>query len=56
MNDLTPKQEKFAQEVASGKSQAQAYRIAYDADNMKAETINSKASILMAKGQYQGKS
>ena len=26
---LTPKQEKFAQEVASGKSQADAYREAY---------------------------
>ena len=27
---LTPKQEKFAQEVASGKSQSDAYRAAFD--------------------------
>jgi phage terminase small subunit len=46
MSDLTPKMERFAQEVASGKSQAEAYRIAYDAKNMGADTIHSKASIL----------
>ena len=48
MSELTPKMERFAQEVASGKSQAEAYRIAYDAKNMGANTIHSKASILMA--------
>jgi phage terminase small subunit len=46
MSDLTPKMERFAQEVASGKSQAEAYRTAYDAKNMGADTIHSKASIL----------
>ena len=51
MNDLTPKQEKFAQEVASGKSQAQAYRVAYDAGNMKDESIWRKASELMESGK-----
>lgn len=45
---LTPKMEKFAEEVAAGKTQAEAYRIAYDAKNMGANTIHSKASILMA--------
>ena len=55
MNDLTPKQEKFAQEVASGKSQAQAYRVAYDADNMKDESIWSKASELMAIGKVSSR-
>jgi len=48
MNDLTPKQEKFAQSVASGKSQADAYRMAYNAGNMKEETVWSNASVLMA--------
>ena len=43
MNKLTSKQEKFAQTIASGKSQSEAYRMAYNADNMKEETIWSKA-------------
>lgn len=45
---LTAKREKFAQEVASGKSQADAYRVAFSADNMKPETIIQAASRLMA--------
>lgn len=45
---LTPKQEKFAQEVASGKSQADAYRAAFDCAKSKPESIWSKASELMA--------
>jgi len=48
---LTPKQEKFAQCIADGMSQADAYRTAFDAGNMKAETIYSKASVLMADGK-----
>lgn len=44
---LTPKQEKFAQEVASGKTQADAYRAAYS-NNMKPETIIQAASRMMA--------
>ena len=51
MNDLTPKQEKFAQSVASGKSQAEAYRMAYNAGNMKNETVWARASELMAEGK-----
>jgi phage terminase small subunit len=46
MSNLTPKMERFAQELASGKTQAEAYRLAYDAKNMGADTIHSKASIL----------
>ena len=45
---LTPKQEKFAQEVASGKSQADAYRAAFDCAKSKPETVQANASRLMA--------
>ncbi len=44
---LTPKQELFAQMVASGKSQSEAYRESYNADKMKDSTIWSNASRLM---------
>lgn len=44
----SPQQERFAQEVALGKSQAEAYRLAYNTHRMKDETIWSSASILMA--------
>ena len=55
MKNLTPKQEKFAQEIASGKSQSEAYRSAYNAANMKDETICSKASILMSQGNIRAR-
>lgn len=46
---LTPKQERFAQEVASGKSQADAYRAAFDVNvGTKPETIQQSACRLMA--------
>lgn len=45
---LTPKREAFAQAVASGMTQADAYRAAFDASKMKPETIQSAASRLMA--------
>ena len=45
---LTAKQEAFAAAVASGKTQADAYRLAYDAENMKESTLWSNASRLMA--------
>ncbi len=45
---LTAKQEAFAQAVADGMTQADAYRKAYDAGRMKAETIQQVASRLMA--------
>lgn len=52
---LTPKQEKFAQSVASGMSQADGYRAAYNAENMKPETIQKRASELMCKGEISGR-
>lgn len=48
MAALTPKQEAFAQAVASGKNQSDAYRAAYVADKMKATSVNVNASKLMS--------
>ena len=45
---LTAKQEAFAQAIASGKTQADAYRLAYNADKQKDATLWSNASRLMA--------
>ena len=52
---LTSKQEHFCQSIADGMSQADAYRTAFDADNMKAETIHKRASELMANGEVSGR-
>ena len=52
---LTPKQEVFAQNVASGKTQADAYRAAYKSAKMKADTIYSRASELMADRKITGR-
>lgn len=52
---LTPKREKFAQGVASGKNQSDAYRAAFNASGMKPATINVKASELMADGKVRGR-
>lgn len=52
---LTAKQEAFAQAVADGMTQADAYRAAYDAGKMKAATVQSKASILMANGMIRAR-
>ena len=53
---LTPKQERFAQLVAEGKTQADAYRGAYDVGvNTKAETIQKRASELMSTGAVSGR-
>lgn len=43
---LTPKQEKFAQCVASGMNQSAAYRAAYDAGEMSAPAINTEAYVM----------
>ena len=48
MSDLSPKQEAFAQAVAAGMNQSDAYRAAYDASRMKPSSINVNASKLMA--------
>ena len=52
---ITPKQEKFAQEVASEKSQADAYRAAFDCAKSKPETIIKRASELMTSGEVSGR-
>jgi len=52
---LTSKQEKFAQAVASGMTQADAYRHAYNAENMADSTIWSRASELAADGKVSGR-
>ncbi len=43
---LTPKQEKFVQNIIKGMSQREAYKNSYNASKMKNETIDSKASNL----------
>ena len=45
---LTPKQEKFVQGIIEGKSQADAYRSAYNTKNMTDKTIREEASRLMS--------
>lgn len=43
---LTNKQEEFVQNLINGASQREAYRKAYNAENMKDSTVDSKASRL----------
>jgi len=45
---LTPKQEKFVQNIIQGMSQADAYRSAYSTKNMSDKTIHEAASRLVA--------
>ena len=52
---LTPKQENFARYVAEGKTQADAYRMAYDCENSSNDTIYSRASELMRDGQISAR-
>ena len=53
---LTSQQEKFAQLVASGKTQADSYRGAYNVgENTKPETIQKRASELMSNGAVKGR-
>lgn len=52
---LTAKQELFAQCIADGMGQADAYRTAYDAESMKDATVYSKASIMMAEGKVKAR-
>lgn len=44
---LTAKQEAFAQAVADGLNQSDAYRKAYDASKMSEQVIHNKASLLI---------
>ena len=53
---LTPKQERFAQCVADGMTQADAYRNAFDVGpTTKAETVQKRASELMSNGAVSGR-
>jgi hypothetical protein len=45
--NLTAKQEAYAQNIADGMTQADAYRSAYDAEGMTDNTIYARASELM---------
>lgn len=51
MSNLTAKQEAFAQAYVGGMNASDAYRSAYDAGDMKSETINRKAKELMDNGK-----
>lgn len=46
LNELTPKQERFIQNIVGGMSQREAYKEAYNAENMKDETIDAEACKL----------
>jgi len=53
---LTPKQEAFAQAIVTGVNQSDAYRAAYNVSaTTKAETVNKRASELMANGEVTGR-
>lgn len=47
-SSLTPKREKFAQNVAAGMTQADAYRASFDASKSTDKMIHEEASRLMA--------
>ncbi len=52
---LTPKQEKFAQNVAKGMTFSDAYRNSYDASKMVDETVHKRASEIVQKGEIKGR-
>ena len=52
---LTTKQEIFVQRLLEGNTQAEAYRFAYNCENMKEKTIIEKASKLMAQGNIRAR-
>ena len=49
MSELTAKQEAFCLAYIETGNASEAYRTAYDAENMKPESINCKASLLLGK-------
>lgn len=53
--DLTPKQEKFCQEMSKLGNQRQAYKNAYNCKNMKDETIDRRACELMKDGKIRAR-
>ena len=54
-HQLTHKQEKFILAVVEGMTQADAYRHAYNAENMAQDTIINKASKLMARDDIRAR-
>ena len=52
---LTTKQEIFVQRLIQGYYQSEAYKFAYEASNMKNETIDKRASELFSKGEIKGR-
>lgn len=52
---LTPKQEKFCLVYLETGNASEAYRQAYDAQSMKPETVNKRASELLDKGEIAGR-
>ena len=44
--ELTPKQERFIQNIVSGMSQREAYKNSYNAENMSDDTIDKEACLL----------
>lgn len=53
MAKLTDKQEKFVQELLKGKSQREAYKASYNAEKMKDNVIDIKASELFKNGKVK---
>lgn len=52
---LTPKQEKFCLVYLETGNASEAYRQAYDAQSMKPETVNKRASELLDNGEIAGR-
>lgn len=52
---LTAKQEAFAQYIADGIGQGDAYRMAYDAEGMKDSTVHPKASRMLSEGKIRAR-
>lgn len=53
--EFTPKQEKFCQEFVKCGNASEAYRLSYNAKNMKPETINRKAKELLDIGKISAR-
>lgn len=51
MTELTPKQESFCQKYIETGNASEAYRLSYDAENMKPETVWVKACELLKNGK-----
>lgn len=55
MSIMTPKREKFCQEIVKGLTYSDAYRKAYNTKKMKDETINNNAYMLMQKSEIRAR-